>query len=205
VQPSPTLAESLDNVMESLVLAPQHNPRTNTKLAKFPRKQIEIELLERLPLGTPEEQLAIVRLLAVFGSDASLEVLLAKSEHEVLRHEALASTEVIAGVARWPELAAKTTSVAVRRAISERLIAALDDRDPTVRLAATNAISKSFDCEVTEALIARVVERPSQNEESWFALFACRCPQANAFLYDAAQNPRLLGQFNNARLQWSLR
>ncbi|MEQ8209217.1 MAG: hypothetical protein RH917_05245 [Lacipirellulaceae bacterium] len=200
-----TLHEAIEDSLEQLVTRPEIAAGHLLALQGFASETVEIELLDRLPLGTIEERSAILRLLAIHGSQASLDELIELTESDELRATALSTLEAIAGIESWPELTERITNGEARRMISQRLIAALDDDNPRTRSAATEAIGKSFDCTVTEALIERVVRQPSQNEETWFALFACRCPQANAFLLDASQNPKLLGQFNHARLQWALR
>ncbi|MCO6042912.1 hypothetical protein NG895_03230 [Aeoliella sp. ICT_H6.2] len=68
---------------------------------------------------------------------------------------------------------------------------------------ADNAPALSTTRALTQALIARIEERPSRSKEAWFALFSCRCDAADDFLFRATHSPRLLGQLNNARLQWS--
>lgn len=199
-----TLSETIDDALERLVKHPESDPRQFRSLSQFAAKGVEQELLARLPLGTVEEQNALLRLLAVHGSDDAVDTLIVLTENESVRAEALATIEALAGIKSWPHLTERVTNPEARQAISERLIAALDADNPRIRRAATEAIGKSFDCTVTAGLIERVVRQPSQNEEAWFALFACRCPQADAFLWSAAQNPKLLGQFNHARIQWEL-
>lgn len=199
-----TLAETVNDALEKLVKHPESDPRQFRALSQFAARGVEQELLARLPLGTVEEQNALLQMLAVHGSDGSVNTLIELTETESVRAQALATLEAIAGIKSWPSLTERIASPEARKAISERLIAALDDENPRIRLAATEAIGKSFDCTVTAGLIERVVRQPSRNEETWFALFACRCPQADAFLWSASQNPKLLGQFNNARLQWEL-
>lgn len=199
-----TLSETIDDALERLVKRPEFDPRQFRSLSQFAAKSVEQELLARLPLGTVEEQNALLRMLAVHGSDGSVDALIRLTDKKSVRAEALATLEAIAGIKSWPSLTERITNPEARKAISERLIAALDDENPRIRTAATEAIGKSFDCTVTAGLIERVVRQPSQNEETWFALFACRCPQADAFLWSASQNPKLLGQFNHARLQWEL-
>ncbi len=83
-----------------------------------------------------------------------------------------------------------------------QLVALLDHDDNTIRLATSLALGRVNRCEMTEALITRVRQRPSQSKEAWFALFGCRCDAAADFLYLASQSPKLLGQLNNARVQW---
>lgn len=199
-----TLSETIDDALERLVKRPEFDPRQFRSLSQFAAKGVEQELLARLPLGTVEEQNALLRMLAVHGSDGSVDALIRLTDKKSVRAEALATLEAIAGIKSWPSLTERITNPEARKAISERLIAALDDENPQIRTAATAAIGKSFDCTVTAGLIERVMRQPSQNEEAWFALFACRCPQADAFLWSASQNPKLLGQFNHALIQWEL-
>lgn len=83
-----------------------------------------------------------------------------------------------------------------------QLIELLDHQQEPVRLAAAVALGRINRCEMTEALIDRVNNRPSRSKEAWLALLTCRCDAADRFLARAGQDPRLLGQLNNARLRW---
>ncbi|MGI9457660.1 MAG: HEAT repeat domain-containing protein [Aeoliella sp.] len=85
----------------------------------------------------------------------------------------------------------------------EGFIALLGHEDEAVRLASAVVLGRMNRCEMTEALISRIQFQPSDSKEAWFALFACRCDAADTFLVHATQSPQLLGQFNNARLQWA--
>lgn len=85
----------------------------------------------------------------------------------------------------------------------EPLVALLDHEQESVRLAAAVTLGELNRCEMTQAVIARIEARPSRSKEAWFALFSCRCDAADDFLFRATHSPRLLGQLNNARLQWS--
>lgn len=84
----------------------------------------------------------------------------------------------------------------------DRLLALLDHEQKQVRWTAANLLARANRCEMTEPLIARINEQPSDSTEVWFTLFTCRCERADEFLAYASQRPQLLGQFNNARLQW---
>lgn len=85
----------------------------------------------------------------------------------------------------------------------QRFIELLGHEDEAVRLSSAIVLGRMNRCEMTEALIARIQLQPSDSKEAWFALFACRCDAADTFLIHATRSPKLLGQFNNARLQWS--
>lgn len=84
----------------------------------------------------------------------------------------------------------------------DQFVSLLDHETPQVRLAASMALGLLNRCEMTDALITRVETRPSRSKEAWFALFGCRCESASVFLSRAAASPKLLGQFNNARIQF---
>lgn len=104
----------------------------------------------------------------------------------------------------------KTRAAALAAAMDRRelpideFVALLDHEDPTIRFATSLALGQFNRCEMTDALITRVSERPSRSKEAWFALFGCRCESAAQFLATAARSPQMLGQLNNARIQWSL-
>lgn len=84
----------------------------------------------------------------------------------------------------------------------ERLVALLDHEEKQVQWMAARLLAVANRCEMTEPLIARIHEQPSDSTPAWFTLFTCRCERADEFLAYASQRPQLLGQFNNARLQW---
>ena len=151
----------------------------------------------------------MLNLLAEFGGEPTITLLIDSvvnipADQSDVRLDFLLAIERVAGISRWPQLSASIDDQVVQQMISQRLVKLLDDDQLATRQAASKAISLSFDCSAVDALIDRVASQPSGNRESWFALFACRCQAANEFLSNASENPRLLGQFNNARLQWSL-
>jgi hypothetical protein len=78
------------------------------------------------------------------------------------------------------------------------LVAALDDNDQTLRLAAAVVLGSVHDPAVSEALIARVTSTARPPIEAWVALLACRGENVSQFLVHAARQPRLLGQVNSA-------
>jgi len=84
----------------------------------------------------------------------------------------------------------------------ERLLALLDHEQKQVQWTAASLLATANRCEMTEPLIARINEQPSDSTAAWFTLFTCRCERADEFLAYASQRPQLLGQFNNARLKW---
>ena len=82
------------------------------------------------------------------------------------------------------------------------LLSLLDDEDKRVRLSAAMVLGHVNGPEITRSLISRVEEQPTGRTEVWMALLACRGPLAEEFLSYASFQPLLLGQVNNARLQF---
>jgi hypothetical protein len=84
----------------------------------------------------------------------------------------------------------------------DALLNLLTGDERTLRIAAALTLSRINTPEVVEKLIARVTS-PESSSEAWMALYACRNETADRFLATASQNPRLLGRYNYARLQWT--
>jgi HEAT repeat protein len=118
------------------------------------------------------------------GSDAALSAYLAFVRDESTRRDALA----VANSSQHLPLAA--------------LLASLDHEDKSVRRSAAVVLGHVNGPEVTQALIARVTEKPSGATEVRMALLACRGEAAAEFIAYASSRPQLLGHLNSARLQW---
>jgi hypothetical protein len=84
----------------------------------------------------------------------------------------------------------------------DALLNVLTDDERPLRIAAALTLSRINTPEVVEKLIDRVTS-PDSSSEAWMALYACRNETADRFLATASQNPRLLGRYNYARLQWT--
>jgi hypothetical protein len=133
----------------------------------------------------PKLRLAIMLRLLKFDSEAVLLGYLSLVRDEATRPLALAAAESA------PELP-----------IAE-LLTRLDHDEKWVRLAAAMVLGHVNGPEVTQSLIARVTEKPSEATEAWLALMACRGAMAEEFLAYASRRPQLLGHLNNARVQWA--
>jgi len=133
----------------------------------------------------PQVRQAIAARLLTRGDRRSLLAFLSLVYDESLRHDALAAADDLRELPIKP------------------LVALLDHANEPVRLATALALGRMNRCEMTTALITRVSKRPSRSKEAWFALLACRCDAADEFLAHATRSPRLLGQLNNARVQWA--
>jgi hypothetical protein len=84
----------------------------------------------------------------------------------------------------------------------QALLDSLDHDDQWARVASAIVLAHVNGPEVTQSLIDRVMERPSEATEAWIALMACRGEVAGDFLSYAATTPQLLGHMNSARVQW---
>lgn len=78
----------------------------------------------------------------------------------------------------------------------------LNDDDPLVRENAALALGHRNGPEIAQRLVAIANQRDSEHAEAWLALACCRGPIAQDFLGLAAQDPRLLGYLNAARVRW---
>lgn len=87
--------------------------------------------------------------------------------------------------------------------VIDTLFAQLDSQDQRVRRQAALALGRINGPHTTQRLIA-MVNSNARRQEAWLALACCGGPQAEAFLSYAAQQPRLLGFLNAARVRWSL-
>ena len=152
-------------------------------IASLTRGEQWLELARQAP-NRPVRVAIATRLLTV-GDRPALLAYLSLVYDEALRDDAL------------------TATVEMRELPIESLVAFLDHSEEPVRLATAFALGRMNRCEMTDALISRVNKRPSRSKEAWFALLACRCEAADAFLTYATRNPHLLGQLNNARVQWA--
>lgn len=81
------------------------------------------------------------------------------------------------------------------------LLSLLDDDEKLVRLSVAMVLGYVNGHHVTELLVARVTEKPSNSTEAWMALLACRGDLAEHFLAYAMQQPQLLGHCNYALMQ----
>jgi hypothetical protein len=84
-------------------------------------------------------------------------------------------------------------------------LAFLDHEDKVVRRSAALVLGHVNGPEVTQALIARVMEKPAGATEAWMALLECRGAMAEKFVSYAASRPQLLGHLNGARVQMAYR
>ena len=128
---------------------------------------------------------ALICRLLTAESEAALHGYLSLVRHEAMRGEALAVAEDVA----QPVLAA--------------LLGLLDDEDEAVRISAAVVLGHVNGPEVTNLLISRVTEEPSDSTETWIALLACRGEQAEEFFAYAGCQPRLLVHVNRARVWWA--
>jgi hypothetical protein len=85
----------------------------------------------------------------------------------------------------------------------EALLRALETDDKSVRMSAALVLGDFDGPAVSEALIARVSQAQRAPVEAWVALLACRGAAVDQFLAEAALEPRMLGQVNNARALWA--
>jgi hypothetical protein len=207
---------------------------------------IERELLKRLPRSTEDNKRAVVRLLAVCGSEKSVPALLKLSRRSRFRDESLAAVEQIVGTAGLAEAArlagdsqsrrmlmvqllsadkeqthspvrdflslvqdaatrgdALAAAEAVPQLPLETLLTMLHSDEKPVRLSAALVLGHINGPEVTRHLVALVTAEQGAPTEAWIALLACRGELAEQFLSYASQRPQLLGQVNNARVEWA--
>lgn len=120
------------------------------------------------------------------GSAAGIPGYLALVAHPATRNEALAAAR----------------SAGTRLPL-EPLLGALDSSDKTTRLMAAMVLGDVNGPAVSAALIARVATTERAPVEAWVALLACPGPVVDQFLAEAARQPRMLGQVNNARAMWA--
>jgi HEAT repeat protein len=85
----------------------------------------------------------------------------------------------------------------------EPLLAALEDENKQIRLAAAIVLGHVDGPQVAQSLIAIASRRDGAPVEAWVALLACRDAAADRFLAQASMQPRWLGQVNNARVYWA--
>ncbi len=161
--------------------------RLTGELAAYEQVAGGIQRWRELVRKTPDAEVryALMQRLLTAKSQPSLVAYLSLVRDRALRDEALAAG------AELKELPV------------DGFIELLGHEDESVRLAAAVVLGRMNRCEMTAALIDRVQQQPSNSQEAWFALFACRCDAADTFLVHATQSPQLLGQFNHAQLQWA--
>ena len=133
----------------------------------------------------PRLRTAILGRLITFDSEEALIGYLSLVRDDATRPAALAAADATPGL-----------PVA-------RLLTLLDHDDKSVRLSAAMVLGHVNGPEVTQSLIVRVTEKPSQAREAWLALMACRGQMAEEFLAYASRRPQLLGHLNSARVQWA--
>lgn len=135
--------------------------------------------------GYPEVRRELCRRLLKVETDSGLEDFLQLCNKPSTRGEAL---DVLKAMPNPPV---------------ERLLEMLDHETDSVRLHACLALGFLNGPAVTQALIDRIVDNPSESDEAWIALIACRGELAEEFKAFASYRPRLLGHFNNARVRWA--
>lgn len=135
--------------------------------------------------GYPEVRRELCRRLLKVETDSGLEYFLQLCNKPSTRGEAL---DVLKAMPNPPV---------------ERLLEMLDHETNSVRLHACLALGFLNGPAVTQALIDRIVDNPSESDEAWIALIACRGELAEEFKAFASYRPDLLGHFNNARVRWA--
>lgn len=143
-------------------------------------------LAQAVPL-TPDRKIraALLDRLLTADSPAALRGYLQVATNRALRSDALAA------------------AMACRAFPVEPLLAALEDDGKSIRLAAAIVLGHVDGPQVAERLIAIASRRERPPIEAWVALLACRDASADRFLSQASQQPRWLGQVNNARTYWA--
>ena len=170
----------------ALLQAARHDELQDAALAAL-EQVIGLDALAQAIPQTPDRQVraALLNRLLTADSPAALRGYLQAASDRALRADALAA------------------AMACRQLPVERLLAAFDDDDKSIRLAAAVVLGHVDGPQVAERLIAVVSRREHPPVEAWVALLACRDPSANRFLAQASQQPRWLGQVNNARTYWT--
>jgi len=135
--------------------------------------------------ANPKLRPAVITRLLAIDSEEALLAYLSLVRDEATRPIALATADATPGLP------------------IAKLLALLDHDDKPVRLSAAMVLGHVNGPEVTQSLIARVTEKPSEATAAWLALMACRGPMAEEFLAYASRRPQLLGHLNNARVQWA--
>jgi hypothetical protein len=137
-----------------------------------------------------------------------------QSRHAAVRaalYERLLASESEAALGGYLALVANPASrnealAAARQAEKlplESLLHALEVGDQSVRMSAALVLGDVDGPAVSEALIARVSQSARAPIEAWVALLGCRGAAVELFFAQAAREPRMLGQVNNARALWA--
>lgn len=146
--------------------------------------------VDRLAEAAAQARSAAVR-TALYGrllaadSDATLRGYLALVAHPASRIEALAAAH-------------QTKELPL-----DALLHALEAGDETMRLSAALVLGDVDGPAVSQALLTRVSQTQRAPVEAWVALLGCRGAAVDRFLAQAAREPRMLGQVNNARALWA--
>ena len=173
---------------------------TPDRLARDPQLDVE-QLVESCDLSqlpqlacqtdSPSVRAAIYERLLNAGSEPALRGYLSLVRSETLGAESLAVADAVSGK------------------LLDRLLALLKDEDEGVRLAAAMVLGHANGPEVAAALIEFVTEEPPNPTEApspteaWMAILACRGRQVEEFIDYVMCQPKLLGQFNRARVRLS--
>jgi hypothetical protein len=118
-----TLAVLVDDMVQQ-VASGTADPQQAIDAAGIAMAAIERELLRRLVRAKDEEKLALLKLLAVSGSEKSTPALLRLSQRAAFRDVALASIEQIVGVAGLGDVVRESNDARVRKLLMRRMLAA---------------------------------------------------------------------------------
>jgi HEAT repeat protein len=112
----------LDSAIRQLSLHPDADARPLVDLPGLQQADVETILLRRLSRATDAEQVAILRLLAIRGTQRSVPTLLRLARHDEIREKALSTLRQIVGVGGLPQVVQSTTDPPLRADLMRRLL-----------------------------------------------------------------------------------
>jgi hypothetical protein len=163
-QSAEPVAAKIDSIIQQLSLDANADAREAIVSLDLQRDNLETPLLRRLPRAAVAEQAAILRLLAVCGTQRSVPSLLRLARQVGLQDEAIAALEQIVGVEGLPQLLRASNDRNLRATILRRLLAA----DPEAGL--LNYLSLVHDEATRSESLAVAGAAPSLPMDELFAL-----------------------------------
>jgi len=121
-RPTVPIAAMLNSAIHQLSLHPDADARPLVDLPGLQQADVETILLRRLSRATDAEQVAILRLLAIRGTQRSVPTLLRLARHDKIREKALSTLGQIVGVGGLPQVVQSTTDPQLRADLMRRLL-----------------------------------------------------------------------------------
>jgi len=121
-RPTVPIGARLDSAIHQLVLHPDADARPLVESPGLRQANVETFLLRRLPRATDAEHPAILKLLAIRGTQRSVPALLRLARHDKIREDVLATLEQIVAVEGLPQVVQSATDPRLRTDLIRRLL-----------------------------------------------------------------------------------